>query len=41
MMVFPVAMIEGIGADTECEEDHSGLKNHIMDDIDTEKRKRG
>ena len=34
MMVFPVTVIEGPGPDTEREEDHSGLKHHVMDDID-------
>jgi hypothetical protein len=41
VVVFPVAVPEGIGSDSDRKGDHSSLEPDVVDDIDAKKGQRG
>lgn len=41
VVVFPVAVPEGVGSDSDRKGDHSNLEPDVMDDIDAKKGQRG
>ena len=38
MMMFPVAMIKGIGPDAEGQQNHTSFKSQVMNNVDTKQR---